>query len=650
MGKGRTTARRGLASEDLTTWPQVEELALPEASRATFRARMVAVKMYASGDALKEIKKETGISKQELYRFCDRCRAPADDGRIMGFRALVDHSHIPSLRRRSQEMLEGRKARSGALGALFALFPSIAERVREYAVTGKKTPNSKAEVNVPPRSIHSFFLVLCREAGIKSPAYPFIEESRGFPAIRRFVKEQRTLHALRYLGTGDPEAARKARPSTDPEFAITPTSRLLHRMQCDGCKLNVSLIVEFDSPNGIGKIRKRILRIWIVLLIEVMSKAIWGYSLAFGHNYSGTDVARAIRNSFRPWKPRQLVIPELQYRPSDGFPSGSVEGLAYACFDELWLDNAKAHLSEYFLGNLERSVNAVGVFGAVEEPNTRPLVEGFFGTLAALGINRMPGTTGSSPDDPRRPRRNNGDYDLNERELADIVDVLIARINGSPAPGSTETRLEILKRVVNEGTCIIRRVPMDRRATVLQRDLCERVTIGSEHGRPVVRTLSARYNSQALSSAAGLIGRSGMAIGNSDDVRELELVLDNGSSLGVLLVEPRWRNTPHSLKTRRMVKQLENAGVLTANCEDIVDAARRYLEAKGRTSTIAATQYARMAAEEAARAQACMAESAVGASNTELGVEATAAVTVVRETSLTPEIADFLNNMGTIFR
>lgn len=598
MPSRNLTFRRGLAEQDLESWPTVNSDALSEKETQSFIRRATAIRMYAQHASLKSIQEATGIDKKSLYRLADRCLATDTDGRIAGFRALVRYKHLADVRSDDPKKLVSRQPKPGCLCALFVRHPHIQTTLRDYAVLGKTGENKIREVDVPISSIHAKFLELCEKEGIQYPHYPFNSESEGKSAIRRWVAKQRLREGLEYLANKDPKAAASTYSLAADCETAEAVSRCYQRVECDGHKIDVHATVELPSPTGEGVIFKKISRIWIIVLIEVMSRAIIGYAFSFGANYSSVDIGRALRNSMTPWTPRRLTLQSVSYREGDGLPNGVIDGLSYARFDELWIDNAKAHLSRFFLNYLQRLVGAVPVFGPFGTPNARPFVEGFFNVLEEAGLHRMVGTSGSSPKDPRGKKQNYGvEQYLTFEMLADVIDILISRINGSRAPDSSISRLDVLRRVVTRRTAIIRRIPSSDRQDLVRYDLQMECTISKDHNRVCVRFVGARYYNEVLASAYLLVGKRVMISADSDDLRRVECFLEDGSSIGKLIVEKRWRETRHSLTTRREIIRLQNKGSALSG-EDLPRAWRKECERQAQKSKRAAARLARLRIEQ----------------------------------------------------
>lgn len=598
MTSHRITARNKLLGQDLDSWPKVDPIGMrPEDARA-YKRRYTAIRMYQQGRSQKLILEKTGIDRFSLYRFLDRCITPADDGRIMGFRGLLRFKHVPMVRSDDPKKLYARCAKPGVLLVLFARYPTIRETLWNYAIHGKIEGSKFRELNAPISKIHDLFLALCEKQGIQSPHYPFNSESLGKPAIRRWVVKERALHNREFMAASDPDAPTAAFAPDSPDASAVPAERCYQRVECDGHKIDLHCVVEIPSGTGEGVIRKKVSRLWIIALIEVISRAILGYSFSFGANYSSVDVMRAIRNAMVPWKRRQLTVTTIGYRDGDGLPNGVIDELGYACFDELWIDNTKAHLSRLFFNYLERTIGAVPVLGPIETPNARPFIEGFFGVLEEAGLHWMVGTTGSNKDDPRGREQNKdlGSY-LTFSQLFDLIDLTITRINGNPGPDSSISRLEVLRRMAKRRTTIVRRVPVVEREKKFKYDSYEPGKISKDHNTMCVRFAGARYYSDILSSALLLLGRSVVIASDSEDLRRIECTLDDGTSLGTLIVERRWRYTKHSRATRKEIVKLQNSGKRFYG-DDLPRAFRRDIEMRAAKSKRFAAKLLRLQAEQ----------------------------------------------------
>lgn len=278
-----------------------------------------------------------------------------------------------------------------------------------------------------------------------------------------------------------------------------------------------------------------------------------------------------------PWSPRKLSVEGIGYREGDGMPNASPD-LTYVSWNELWLDNAMAHRSEHVLQQCSRMAKAILVFSPVSSPDTHPWVEGFFNLLEEAGIHRMPTTTGSNIKDRRRGTSSDLRYHLTLQQLEDLIDLLVCRINGSRAPGNTEySRLELLRHSVTRGDSILWRLRKEDREDVATYDMYEKHRIGQNHGVVVVRFAYGRYTSNKIKAAKSLIGKTVLVMANSQKLRFIHAVLEDGTDLGELKCERRYQETEFSYETMKEIKACEGKSFI-AFTDDIPRAFRRHIE------------------------------------------------------------------------
>src|SRR6202521_5938015 len=103
--------------------------------------------------------------------------------------------------------------------------------------------------------------------------------------------------------------------------------------------------------------------------------------------------------SRRGAKRKKFSIPGLAYESAGGFVSEVCREAAYACWNVLKFDNARAHLAEDTLTTLCEFVGCRVDAGPVRKPTQRPFIERFFRTLTDRLSRRLPGTTGNQPKD-----------------------------------------------------------------------------------------------------------------------------------------------------------------------------------------------------------------------------------------------------------
>jgi putative transposase len=104
---------------------------------------------------------------------------------------------------------------------------------------------------------------------------------------------------------------RRAGAAPSGEDQAAAATRPFEVVEFDGHKLHVRLTVKMTDPLGYERLLE-LHRIWILVLLDVNTRAVLGYSLALGKEYNKDDVAAALQSALKPFVPRQYTIPDLQ--------------------------------------------------------------------------------------------------------------------------------------------------------------------------------------------------------------------------------------------------------------------------------------------------------------------------------------------------
>jgi hypothetical protein len=88
----------------MQTWPDVAIEAIDECRADRYRSMVEAVLRYFNNETISSIRAITGVDGSTLVRQAKKCLQLADDGNVLGFRAL-----IPNLRTKSYSRKAGEK-------------------------------------------------------------------------------------------------------------------------------------------------------------------------------------------------------------------------------------------------------------------------------------------------------------------------------------------------------------------------------------------------------------------------------------------------------------------------------------------------------------------------------------------------------------
>lgn len=541
--------RRCLA--EVQTYPRSHQLQLSESEGKRYDNFILALEMKRDGSSCKEITERTAISPQLLHYYMNRTATHDEHGKRLGHRAFLEKD--PSkwkVRSVSLSVLESIEPRANQLTAFFLKHSEVHKAMIGMAVFNRLPGNTESNAPFSIAVIHAAFLELAGEVA-EAPYFPFntmFGRDAGYTALSRWVRRVRVAHqrSLR--------AAEAARKENDPWLQVGEDqegSVCYRDVQVDAHSVDLRWKVTSKSADGPKTITTYVDRLWLIVYLESKSTAVLGWSIAFGSNYSGADVARAARCALVPWKRRKLSTTRLSYKVGESLPSAIPE-LAWMCWDYQHMDNQKGHLSAYYLNTLERGVSCVPVFGPVAAPNVRALIEGLFSLLKQAGFKNVRGQLGYGTDKKKGGVTSDDRFVLDYALLLDFIDILICRYNGACAPDCDVSRVEMLRRSVMHSRRIPRRIPENLREDYLTYDLFDLVTVGRDGARLVVRWKDARYYGACLDRDPDLEGAELVLQAHSQDLRQVRISrARDGQPIGVIDVERRWRSTPHSLVTRR---------------------------------------------------------------------------------------------------
>ncbi|MGF6870673.1 hypothetical protein [Paraburkholderia sp. MM5477-R1] len=594
---------------DVGQWPPADDNALSDEGRELLQRRIRAMTLFVDGHTpLREISRQTGIGFNDLYRVFERCITQHEDGRIFGCRALIPYQHTRPYDRRSLVKPSRQDVASNASGAFTQLlqrYPDLARWIERKVTERSRKHAEPTEVHRHLWRLHGGFLAECRQAGIPAHEYPFNQKYLGERSLATYV---RTLANRNFDAAARAAGARQIghRWRDDPETVRKPATRPYEVVEFDGHKVDVRLTLRIDDPFGFETLLV-LHRIWILLLLDVATRAVIGYTLSLGHEYNKDDIAVALQASLMPHTARASKIPALTIRPGGGFPSAVIPETAWACWGTFRFDAAKSHFATATLERLTQVVGCATDNGPLGQKNECALIERFFDRIASHFAHRLPATTGR---DPRAVERALNDVSgktslmMTLDELEDVIDVVLADYNGEPHGGlGGRTPLEAMQFLLAREDGLLRTLPLARRSTLCLLQEARVVTIRgnvSRGERPHINFEHVRYDSRVLSGIAGLIGKQLRIYFNVKDIRHLHAFHMDGSELGVLTAAQPWCFTPHSLRVRQEIFSLIHQRKLAVReGSDPVSAWFVYKKNQARSHTRDANDLARMLSDRA---------------------------------------------------
>jgi len=571
-----------LAALDLAAWADAERELLGTEARERYDRLKAAVQLIVGErGSVASGARTAKVSHDEMARILRRCFEMAPDGRIQGFRALIKH-------RRHKKYARSGKNNNGFAGQLEYLFGQFPDIERELVNLYKRGESI--------RTIRKFLLEALRKLGLGAADYPFNTASKGREALRRYFKRlgNELFTEVAHARYGEAAGQRAEQREAGSKRVIL---RPYERVEFDAHRCDATFIISIDGPDGLPR-KLALERIWLLTAIDSGTRAALGYGISLNRQCTLEDVLGALDRSVKGPPRPQITIAGLTYNPGAGFPQQLIPVCAYHLYDRLSLDNALAHQSAQIHVSVSQKMQCVVNLGTSGHPNERALVERFFGTLTAHGMQRTPSTTGTGPGDPRRrdPDEQACRYEFTLDEGLQLLDVLIANYNAEVHGETHFSPLDYLRTYFREVPALHRTVPPSERETWTLNRLWVRAVIqgGIKRGRrPYIKFQRAEYRNQAITGNTQLVGREVWMCINPDDLRVAEVFLD-GASLGGVRVGGRWGLVRHSLATRKLFNKLVKEKAIHLGTEDPVEALWRHLKRKAAASKKAANQLAKL--------------------------------------------------------
>ena len=591
----------GLGAPLIELWPSADPTHLPEDEQDAFhRLSQAVAELLGQPDIpVAHILAKHGVAKSSLYRAARRCLSLHPDGRIYGFRAALPFLHVKDYERQTavEPVPYATSGCAGAFTQLLRDYPGIEKALRKAIKARSKKAALGRQVRQPIYDIHAEFVAACRDAGITVERYPLNTRRVAFRSLHAYVLkvsyEDFAMAVSHSRGT-------KSRARATDDVQAPAATRAFEVVEFDGHKMDIRLDVRLIDPTGMEQVLE-LHRIWIIVALDVFTRAVLGYHIALGMEYNKDDVAAALQSALVPAPPPAYTLPDLQVKPGGGFPSTVVPETAYACWDWFRMDGAKSQLAGDTLTRLHRIVGCWTDNSRGGDPNARPHIERFFHLVARHFAHRLPGTVGSSPESIERALSEpEGKVRLRVElaELEEMIHVLLANYNGTAHGGiSGKTPLEAMAFSVKSQGGFLRTVPPPLRSNLCLMQEARVVIIKgsmSKGIRPHINFAYVRYTNHALSGNAALIGKKLRIYYDVRDIRAVKAFFEDGTELGILTAARPWNFTPHSLRVRQEIHRLIAERKLRLDPDECPTRAwTKYKWKQARTSTRAANDLAK---------------------------------------------------------
>ncbi len=557
----RRTRALPLEVMHFASWPRVPPGAIPAGRRESFERRLMACELYFGQNlSASAVARRVGLSASQVLRLARAALRGHPDGEIYGQRALVPYLH----RERYERTSGGTLGTAGLFAQLLKRFPDVEAQITyDYCRLGKRLTD-----------IHGRMLSALAARGITAHEYPFNTSSEAAVSLRAFCKslEGQRFRQIAHARFGK-EAARSA-DMTEPDRVSRLILRPYNRVEIDAHTVDAVFVLKVPTGDRTHRL-VTLRRLLIIVVLDVASRAVLGHALSLNKTESRQDILAAIERALTDSRPLPITEPGLACRNDSGLPVHRLPHCAFRLIDEFAFDNSLAASSPGLQLTLIEHLQARVNLGKCASPEGRAFVESFFKKLTQNGIQKLPSTTGGSPESPkrRRPEEKAHRFSLTLETAEQILEVIIGEYNNTVHGSLGCTPLQYIRSWDASGG-LARYLPQALRGLDFLYEQPLRLTVrGSLRSgtRPYVQFAGARYRNAQLAQHVTSIGSKIVGILDRRNVALIRAFLPSGEPLGVLKAQGRWGLTPHSLKTRRAILTRERAGDLASFSPDPVD-------------------------------------------------------------------------------
>lgn len=531
-------------------WTNIPLEAIPEQHRILYSARKNAVDMYIDGQKSFDITQCTGIDYTNIPRMIKKCLRTNCDGDYYGYQALIPQIKVHA-------GFEGKVA-TGKFKKLLNNYPSLKDFIAGNYFGDKKYTLEK---NMNLSTLHQKFLRECLRLGVQEYEYPFNTQNRAYVSLSKYIKTLQKEN-INKQATRENKNNRQKIYSTGIGKRYSKTALApFQTVQVDGHIIDLEYNVEIANIDGTIS-RTIATRAWLFAVIDEATRCILGYSLSQEFNYNQYDVIDAIKNAIVPKEKMDFTISGLKYPENGGFHSLAFPELKYVLFDIIKLDNAKSHLAKHTINKIVDELQTTVSFGSVATPETRGIIERFFGSLETRGFHKLPMTTGSNINDLKRhnPEAAALKYNITYEQIVELLEALIASYNNTPHSGIENlTPLESMRKKIFEAGLMptLAEESMIQTINELNFRTETRKVIGGKNGkRAYINFKGTEYRSKELSLNSFYIGQTITIRYNPRDISTVEAYTAEGLHIGTLSAKGEFGTKSHSVKTRKIANKL----------------------------------------------------------------------------------------------
>lgn len=549
-----------------------------------FARRLEALLLFGAGATASRIKRDTGICRQECDRYATRLQTLGIDS--LQYCQRGDYASMtPEQIRELEPRVRGPRYE---LGQYFRKFPDDLTVIKRMALEpfedchGTKVEHTAMQLLAALRGC-------ARKRGIKEGSFPLIEDDPPLRPVRRLMDKFRLLRDIE-------EEKRKAAVAETLMrfFPVRRPRQIFDSGTFDGHAVPVKWKVRIPSKKAGLQIVRKVSGIYWNPVIEDVTDAILGQSIAWGTNYGSHSFCQTFRDALVSSPDDGFILPGVNYPGRAMLPNQHSIATALVCLNRVNVDGASAHVAASSRAYLRRTHGCEIIVGPAGSPNIRPSVENMFGQFDAAVVRLV-------AEWSRRLMGTAPDGDADGYVFTDVY-IVIAIIkwftrawNNAIIPGTTERRNDALERIANGPSLLLRRLVRSQQEFVNNFDLCFAAELGVNGNL----FWGDEYYNFPGGPRRQLAGTPILVCGRSNDVRKFTIFkVDTNEKVGQVQVGPKFINTPHTLWARDLAKGLAGSD-FSLMAGDMTYSLRDQLASKVADGTAPAYQLNRLLDEQA---------------------------------------------------
>lgn len=577
-------------------WPLVPDGIVEDEVKELFNQRCKAIEMYLNYELGADIQKATNVHKTTLSKLLQKCLELGPDGNILGFNALIPFIRIKDYERTAEVKPKFREDQGGLSGLLqqtLTKYPDLEKKLNNLILKKNTLETSTHEKKISAKQLHQVFLKLLKEKGYEDSDWPFTTKHLGKNSIRKYINEVLDKNFSRGVRVREEQDSIAHLAVGTGHDKFLSFEEPFNAVQFDAYNIDAFFSADFATPEAF-ETDVQLDRLWLITLIEHVSRAILAYAVVYRSQISATDLLEVLRDAIDPPPRIEINIPGLTYPENAGLPHEVIPECRGVIWNTIFLDGALAHLAKIIQKDVRDNLGIAINWGPVAHFERRSIQERFFKKVATDLFQRLPTTTGSNP---QKGRAKNAEdlavkYKIRADEVEQLLAIYVAQYNATPNEGTSFLfPLEILKFFFHDQKdhFLPRRLPEHTGQSSNPIPIIREVIVrgGKTSGRrPYIVFERERYTSAVLSQAAGLIGKRLRIDIDPRDIRQMRVFLPNGAELGFIKVMGRWQYTKHSWKTRKIINSLISKKLLViSKFDDPIQVYMKFLSVRNKKIT-----------------------------------------------------------------